>query len=91
MGLKDFRKGWAELFREISGNTLKEQHMHSGSHLKGVTSKQVEAKEERIYQGEKKKKKSPKQKGGKKKRPRGKTMTREVLRTKKLSKYVKYY
>lgn len=67
MGLKDFRKGWAELFREISGNTLKEQHMHSGSHLKGVTSKQVEAKEERIYQGEKKKKKAPNRKGEKKK------------------------
>jgi len=36
-------------------------------------------------------KRSSNQKEKKKKRPRGKTMTWEVLRTKKLSKYVKYY
>lgn len=60
--------------------------MHSGSHLKGAPSKRDQAKEERIYQ----EKKAP-NKRRKKKRPRGKTVTREVLRTKKLSKYVKYY
>lgn len=87
-GIKDFREGWAELFREISGNTLKEQHMHSGSHLKGAPSKRDKAKEERIYQ----EKKAPNRRGGGgEERPRGKTMTWEVLRTKKLSKYVKYY
>lgn len=63
MGLKDFREGWAELFREISGNALKEEHMHSGSHLKGVPSKQDEAKEE-IYQ----EKKKPQTEGKKKKK-----------------------
>lgn len=52
-GIKDFREGWAELFREISSNTLKEQHTHSGSHLKGAPSKRDEAKEERICQEKK--------------------------------------
>lgn len=47
-GIKDFREGWAELLRKISGNTLKEQHMHSGRHLKGAPSKRDEAKK-RIY------------------------------------------
>lgn len=63
--------------------------MHSGSHLKGAPSKRDKAKEERIYQ----EKKAPNRRGGGggEERPRGKTMTWEVLRTKKLSKYVKYY
>lgn len=65
--------------------------MHTGSHMKGAFSKLDETKEERIYQG-KKKKSQTEGKGEKKKRPREKNNDMgSSEEKKKTSKYVKYY